>query len=95
MKSNSHIVQLLSDVECLPHENVATDLSYNQMHLLADTYCRWATEAEVDVEHAVSLIKWARGMRLLAGVVGKDWNPPEPKRLSLLGFIARKCEEAS
>jgi hypothetical protein len=38
-------------------------------------------------------LKFGEQLSLLAGVVGKDWSPPEPKRLSLLGFIARECEK--
>lgn len=33
-------------------------------------------------------------MRRLADDVGQNWNPPEPAKLSLTGFLARKLRDA-
>lgn len=80
--------------ELLPPDAVADQLSYQRMLLLADTYLRWAVDEQTTPEQAAKLLEWARGMKRLARLKGKDWNPPEPEKISLVGFLARQLEES-
>lgn len=83
---------ILDEADVLPPEGVADELSFNQMHALAFGYMEWALDLNRTPQEAVRLIGKARGMRQLAELKGEEWNPPEPDKLSLVGFIARQFE---
>lgn len=74
-------------------DGIKEQLSYDRMLYLAALYIEWAMESERSAEQVVQLIGMARELRELAWTVGEDWNPPEPERISLVGFMGRFAEE--
>lgn len=70
------------------------ELSYRQMLFLAESYTGWAMDKRVTPEQSAMLLGRAKGMEDLAWIVGTDWSPPEPPRLSFIGFIAREVEKS-
>jgi hypothetical protein len=72
---------------------VKEQLSHKQMLVIVDTFHEWAIDPETPSKNAVQLVEVAEGMRQLAETVGREWAPPEPEKLSTIGFIARECEK--
>jgi hypothetical protein len=68
-------------------------LSYDDMLDMADVFEGWAQDERISVEKAAMILGWAEGLRRLADEVGPEWNPPEPDKLNIMGFIARKIAE--
>lgn len=77
----------------LPDLALRDELTRNQMLILSGTFAQWAMTSTTEVKKAIELLGWARGMQDLAALTELDWEPPEPERVSLLVFIARKLEE--
>ncbi len=59
------------------------------MIALADMFLGWALDNDNDPKHSAWLTGYSEGLLAEADLVGPDWNPPEPERLRLIGFIAR------
>lgn len=72
---------------------VAEQLSHLDMINLADTLTGWAMARGVSRKWSVQLVGWAETMQRLADKFGPDWNPPEPRKLSLIGLLARRLRE--
>ncbi len=70
--------------------SVKEGLAYRHMIALSEAYVNWAHEEKVSVEQGVMLLAMANNMHKLAEEVGSEWNPPEPERLNLTEFTARK-----
>ena len=53
-------------------------------------------DARMTAEQTAKILGWAESLRQLAELVGPDWNPPEPERLTIMGFLGRQVlgEEA-
>lgn len=68
-------------------------LAFQHMIALADAFEGWALDRRMTPEQSAMLVGWSQSMRALADEVGPDWNPPEPEKLSLLGFLGRKMLE--
>jgi hypothetical protein len=68
-------------------------LSHVDMINLADTLTGWAMSRGVSREWSARLLGWADTMQTLADKVGPTWSPPEPRELSLIGFLARRLRE--
>jgi hypothetical protein len=60
------------------------------MLALADLFDGWAQCSKRTPEQISRLIRMADDSRELADLVGPNWNPPEPDKLSAIGFLARK-----
>ena len=60
------------------------------MVALADTLEGWAMDKRMTPVQSAKLLGWAESLRQLAELVGPDWNPPEPQRLTLMGFLGRQ-----
>ena len=83
----------LSEAESGVQDDAKDQLTFADMHNLADTFIGWAMSPEFTPEQSAALAGWAEAMQTLAEKVGSDWNPPEPPRLSLIGSIARRLRE--
>jgi hypothetical protein len=59
------------------------------MIALADMFDGWALDAQLTPEQSAQFMGLAESMRRLADGVGPNWNPPSPKRLSLIGHLGR------
>lgn len=92
MASTQELARIVEVADVLPSETVAEQLSYQRMLILADAYLGWATDKQTTPEQAAKLLGWARGLHQLARLKGEDWNPPEPEKISLIGFLARQME---
>ena len=80
--------------ECsAPPSHLSDQLSYGDMLHFADVCEGWAQDERLELEMTAKCLGWADGMRRLADLVGPDWNPPDPPKLSLVGFLARKFRE--
>jgi len=64
-------------------------LAHRHMLILADTFEGWAMAEGTKPSDTARLVGWSEVMRRLADEVGEDWNPPEPTKLSLCGFLGR------
>lgn len=70
-------------------------LSHAQMIALADRLVGWSMGDQMSPKQSANLLGIADGMRRLADEVGPSWSPPEPEKVSLLGFIGRWALEGS
>jgi hypothetical protein len=70
-------------------EHYREQLGYRHMTHLADVFEGWALDRNVSPEQSAKLVGWSDGLRRLAEEVGEGWSPPDPKRLSLIGFLGR------
>jgi hypothetical protein len=60
------------------------------MIALADVFEGWALDDRAAPEQSARTLEWAESLRALAREVGPEWDPPQPERLSLIGFLGRK-----
>lgn len=72
---------------------VKEQLSHRQMLAIVDTFHEWAVDPETPAKNAIQLVEVANGIQQLAEMVGQEWAPPEPEKLSTIGFVARECEK--
>jgi hypothetical protein len=63
--------------------------SYHQMLYLGDVFEGWAQGKNVSRKNCANYLGYAEAMRKLADEVGRDWHPPEPRTLDILGRMAR------
>ena len=70
-------------------ESVRQQLSYQQMLALADMFTGWALHKENDPKRSAWLTGVSEGLTAEANFLGPDWNPPEPEKLRLIGFMGR------
>ena len=75
------------------HDSAKDQLTFADMHHLADTFIGWAMSSEITPEQSAALTGWAEALQTMAEKVGPEWNPPEPPRVSLIGSIARRLRE--
>jgi hypothetical protein len=57
---------------------------------LSDAFEGWALDQRLSPEQSSRLIGMSERLREFADEVGPSWNPPAPKQLPLLAFVARK-----
>jgi hypothetical protein len=72
-------------------ERVREQLSYSQLHALADMFLAWAQNESSDPKRSAWLAGVAEGLLAEAENLGPDWQPPEPEKLTLMGFLGRKA----
>ena len=89
MPSRDQLHALFSEASQLNTAHMKAQLSHAHMEALADLWDGWALEERMTPERSAQLMGWAEGMRQLADEVGPSWKPPEPEKLSLVGFMAR------
>ncbi len=70
-------------------ERVRQQLNYEQMMALADVLLGWALHESSDRKRFAWLTGISEGLLAEANSLGPDWNPPEPEKLSFIGFIER------
>ena len=82
--------RIFDDASAPKAEHVREQLAYRHMVALADVFEGWALDKRLTLEQSVRALGWAESMRMLAIEVGPNWDPPAPKKLSLIGFLGRK-----
>ena len=89
--TSSEDLQCIFDEAATPKNNhMREQLAYRHMIALADNLEGWAMDTRMSPVQTAKLLGWAEQFRQLAELVGPDWNPPEPERLTLMGFLGRQ-----
>jgi hypothetical protein len=70
-------------------ESLRQQLNYEQMMTLADTLIGWALDKRNDPKRSAWRTGISEGLLAEADLLGPDWNPPEPEKLTLIGFLGR------
>jgi hypothetical protein len=73
-----------------PPDHLREQLARHHMVFLADLLEGWALDKGMTPERSAKFIGFAEGVRALADEVGPDWNPPPPKTLCFVAYLARK-----
>ncbi len=75
------------------NESIRQQLNYGQMIALADMFIGWALalDKNIDPKRSAWLTGIAEGLMAEADLLGPDWNPPEPEKLDLIGFLGRRA----
>ena len=68
-------------------EILRQQLNYEQMIALADMFIGWAGNERIDAKRSAWLTGLADGLLAEAELMGPDWNPPEPEKLTIICFI--------
>jgi hypothetical protein len=71
------------------NESLREELSYRQMIALADMFIGWAGHEETEPMRSAWLTGFAEGLLAEADLVGPEWSPPEPEKLTIIGFMGR------
>ena len=70
-------------------ESVREQLSYEQMMALSESFIGWSQDERLEPERSAWLVGFSEGLAAEADRLGPDWNPQEPEKLSLLGYLGR------
>jgi hypothetical protein len=89
MTSPYDLRRIFDEAATLKNDHKREQLAFRHMVALADHFEGWAMDTRLSPEQTAQLLGWAESLRQLAELVGPDWNPPEPERLTLLGFLGR------
>ena len=87
---NQRLLERRAEADKAGRSLLREQLSHDHMILLAEAMVGWALSDPERVERWLAL---SDQLRDLADEVGPDWNPPEPERLSAMGFLARRMAE--
>jgi hypothetical protein len=68
-------------------ERLQQQLNYEQMIALSDMLTGWALGTEFDQKRSAWLAGFSEGLIAEANQLGPDWNPPEPEKLTLIGYM--------
>jgi hypothetical protein len=90
MNSPDELRRIFDEAATLKNDDLRDQLAHRHMLALADAFDGWAMDAQVTPVQSAQLLGSAESLRQLAELVGPDWDPPEPERLSLFGFLARQ-----
>jgi hypothetical protein len=71
------------------NESLRQQLNYEQMIVLADMFIGWALSKKFDPKQSAWFVGFAEGLLAEADLVGPDWNPPEPEKVTIIGRMAR------
>ena len=74
----------------LAFAHLRDELHHAHMVALADMFDGWTQDERRTPEQTAMIMGWVDGLRNLADGVGPSWSPPEPERLSAIGFLARR-----
>ena len=83
------LARLFQDAAENTFPNVKHDLGYRHMIALAETFESWVYDQRLSAIQTTNLLGWAERLRQLAEEVGPDWDPPTPKRVSLIAYLGR------
>ena len=72
-------------------ESFRDELNCEQMFALADMFIGWAGYEKTDPKQSALLTGIAEGLLAEADLVGPDWDPPEPEKLTIIGFLGRRA----
>ena len=70
-------------------ESLQEELSHDQMVAFSETLLGWAQDGRMTPERSAWLVGFSEGLAAEAEQLGLDWCPPEPQKLSPIGFIGR------
>ena len=70
-------------------ETIREQLNYEKMIAVADTFLGWALDKSNGPKRCAWLAGYAEGLLAEADQLGPDWNPPEPEKLTPIGFVGR------
>lgn len=70
-------------------ESLREQLNHEQMIALADVLTGWALDKRTDPKQSAWIKGFSEGLMAEAARLGPNWNPPEPERLSLIGYLGR------
>jgi hypothetical protein len=87
--SRDELRRIFDEASVLPADPVRDELAYRHMIAFADVLEGWALDERFAPEQTAMFLGMAESMRALADLVGPDWDPPKPERLSLIGFLGR------
>jgi hypothetical protein len=90
MDSPDDLQRIFDEAATLKNNHMRDQLAYGHMIALADNFEGWAMDVRMSPVQIAKLLGWAESLRQLAELVGPDWNPPEPERLTLMGFLGRQ-----
>jgi hypothetical protein len=90
MNSPDDLQRIFDKAAALKNNHMREQLAYRHMIALADNFEGWAMDARMSPVQTAKLLGWAEQFRQLAELVGPDWNPPQPERLTLMGFLGRQ-----
>lgn len=63
------------------------------MLILRKVFSDWLEDENLAEGEGVKLLVLIKRLQNLCEEVGRDWNPPEPEKIDLLGFMAREALE--
>ena len=90
MSSPDDLQRIYEEAAALKAHDLRDQLAYRHMIALADHFEGWALDQRLAPKQTVKLMGWAENMRMLAELVGPEWDPPRPEELSLMGFLGRE-----
>jgi hypothetical protein len=82
--------QLFEEASSCTWVSSMDELTHDDMVNLANLFTGWAMGHRTEPRWSAKLLGWAESFENLSVMVGPDWDPPEPKRLSIIGLIARQ-----
>jgi hypothetical protein len=89
MSSSDDLQRIFNEASALMADHIREQLAFRHMIALADTFEGWALDRRMTPEQIAKLMGWGESMRALAELVGPDWDPPRPRRRTLMGFLGR------
>jgi hypothetical protein len=90
MAGQGELATIFDAAAARPADAHREQLAYRHMIALADAFEGWSMDQRTLPEQSASLLGFAEALRRLAFEVGESWSPPEPTRLTLIGFMGRK-----
>ena len=84
------LINIFDKASVLPAESTQHNLCHRHMIVLTDFFITGAFREDISIEQTVKLVGQAKAMQQIAYVLGEDWNPPTPERISLTRFIAMR-----
>lgn len=91
MSSQEELLQIFNESTSSFAASNKEQLAYRHMIALAEVLEGWTMDARMSPERSAQILGWAEALDKLAEEVGPDWDPPQPARLTLMGFLGRKA----
>lgn len=70
-------------------ESLREQLNIEQMIALSEMFQGWALDEKIEPGRAAWLTGFSEGLLAEAELLGPDWNPPEPEKLTAIGYLGR------
>ena len=70
-------------------ESLREQLNIEQMIALSDMFVGWALAENIEPKRSAWLTGISEGLLAEAELLGPDWSPPEPEKLTAIGFVGR------